>query len=254
MTGRGDSDDQGLFLSIRGLDVRYGPIHALQQVNLDVPVGRVTSLIGLNGAGKTTLLKALMGLVRPSAGAIRMADGRDVIKCAPHLRASQLGFSYVPEGRGLFSRMSVRENLLVGESVSKRRQSVGPGQTDLSEILDLFPAVARRLDGAAGNLSGGEQQMVAVARALLAGGDILLLDEPSIGLAPVIQGEIFASLLTYVAERGLTLLLVEQKTDFALQVSDYAHVLENGRIRLSGTRDEIINDPSVVSIYFGSSR
>lgn len=238
-------------LHISGLDVRYGAIQALHDVSLTVPSGQITALIGLNGAGKTSLLRAIMGQVRPAHGEIRTSDGDNLLACPPHRRAARFGLAYVPEGRGLFARMTVRANVEFGLDVARRRTHATEDAMTVDQLVDVFPQLRDRLDSVAGNLSGGEQQMVSIGRALLANGGILLLDEPSIGLAPVVVHDIFNRLMDYVATRGLTVLLVEQKTDIALAVADYAHILESGVIQLSGSADDIAHNPDVMNLYFG---
>jgi branched-chain amino acid transport system ATP-binding protein len=239
-------------LRISGLTVRYGAIQALHEVSLDIPAGKITALIGLNGAGKTSLLRAIVGQVRPSRGEILARDGANLLARPGHRRAAEFGLAYVPEGRGLFARMTVRANLEFGLDVARHRAKRTAAEAmTVDGLLEVFPGLRNRLDAVAGNLSGGEQQMVSIGRALLASGDILLLDEPSIGLAPVVVHEIFNRLMDHVATRGITVLLVEQKTDIALAVADFAHILESGVIQLSGTAQEIAHNPDVMNLYFG---
>ena len=248
------SDGSRLALRVSDLQVSYGAIRALRDFTLDVPAGKITSLIGLNGAGKSTALKAVMGLVAVQRGSITAGDGTDVLRVRAHERAVRFGLAYVPEGRGLFARMSVGDNLRFGQDIGARRVEAVGRASSLDDVLVAFPQLKGRLGELAGNLSGGEQQMVAIARALLANGDVLLLDEPSIGLAPIVQESIFRQLVGFVRDRQLTVLLVEQKTDFALTVSDFAHVLEKGALRLSGTAAEVASHPEVTEIYFGRKR
>jgi branched-chain amino acid transport system ATP-binding protein len=238
-------------LRLTDVDVRFGPIHALQRVSLDVPRGRVTTLIGLNGAGKSTILKAITGLVRVQSGRIETGAGEDLLRWPAHGRGARFGLAYVPEGRGLFARMTTRDNLRFGSAAAARRRGHRGAAPTLPDVLEIFPRIRDRLDSVAGNLSGGEQQMVSIARALLAGGDILLLDEPSIGLAPVVIEDIVSRLLNYVAQHGLTILLVEQKTDLALKIADHVHILDSGVLRLSGTPEEVAGNRDITDMYFG---
>jgi branched-chain amino acid transport system ATP-binding protein len=231
-------------LDVSGLTVRYGVIEAVKGIALTVVAGRITTLLGANGAGKSTTLLTLSGLLRSSSGSI-VFDGTEVSQLPPH-RIVELGLIQVPEGREILTTLSVRENLLLG--AYRRRDEI---ETDLEQLLILFPRLKERLDGAAGNLSGGEQQMLAIARALMAKPRLLLLDEPSMGLAPLLVREIFR-ILCALNERGLTILLVEQNVRQALQVAHFAYVMENGRIALAGPAAELLNNPKVIEAYLGS--
>ena len=231
-------------LDVSGLTVRYGVIEAVKGIALTVFAGRITTLLGANGAGKSTTLLALSGLLRSSSGSI-VFDGTEVTQLPPH-RIVELGLIQVPEGREILTTLSVRENLLLG--AYRRRDEI---ETDLEQLLILFPRLKERLDGAAGNLSGGEQQMLAIARALMAKPRLLLLDEPSMGLAPLLVREIFRTLCA-LNERGLTILLVEQNVRQALQIAHFAYVMENGRIALAGPAAELLNNPKVIEAYLGS--
>jgi branched-chain amino acid transport system ATP-binding protein len=231
-------------LDVSGLTVRYGVIEAVKGIDLTVVAGRITTLLGANGAGKSTTLLTLSGLLRSSSGSI-VFDGTEVSQLPPH-RIVELGLIQVPEGREILTTLSVRENLLLG--AYRRRDEI---ETDLEQLLILFPRLKERLDGAAGNLSGGEQQMLAIARALMAKPRLLLLDEPSMGLAPLLVREIFR-ILCALNERGLTILLVEQNVRQALQVAHFAYVMENGRIALAGPAAELLNNPKVIEAYLGS--
>jgi branched-chain amino acid transport system ATP-binding protein len=231
-------------LDVSGLTVHYGVIEAVKGIALTVVAGRITTLLGANGAGKSTTLLTLSGLLRSSSGSI-IFDGVEITQLPPH-RIVELGLIQVPEGREILTTLSVRENLLLG--AYRRRDEI---ETDLEQVLILFPRLKERLDGAAGNLSGGEQQMLAIARALMARPRLLLLDEPSMGLAPLLVREIFKT-LGALNERGLTILLIEQNIRQALQIAHFAYVMENGRIALAGPAAELLNDPRVIEAYLGS--
>ena len=233
-------------LEISGLHVAYGHRLAVKGIDLAVTEGAVATLIGANGAGKTTTLSDISGLVRPRAGTIRFA-GRDIAGLAPHRRVAA-GIVQVPEGRQLFASLSVAENLrlgayrLVGGAELARRRD---------GVLDRFPRLRGRLDEPAGLLSGGEQQMVAMGRALMAEPRLLLLDEPSMGLAPMLVEEVF-TLIADLKREGRTILLVEQNAEAALAIADHASVLESGRIALAGPAAQVAHDPGVVAAYLGS--
>ncbi len=232
-------------LDISGLTVAYGRTEAVRGLDLSVAQGQVVCLIGANGAGKTTTLRALSGLVRPRAGRV-LLDGADITGLRPH-RIAARGLLHVPEGRQIFAELTVEENLAVGAwlvrdaaEIARRRDSV----------LTRFPRLRERLHQHAGSMSGGEQQMLALGRALMGGPSLLLLDEPSMGLAPLFVEEIFAIIAALKAE-GTTILLVEQNASAALDVADYAYVLETGRVVLQGPAAEVANDPAVVAAYLG---
>ena len=233
-------------LEISGLELAYGHTLAVKGVDLVVPAGSVVSLIGANGAGKTTILRGISGLLPPRAGSIRF-EGREISRQAPH-RIAAGGIVQVPEGRQLFASLSVAENLRLGAF----RLADGVELTlRLTAVLDRFPRLQDRLEQPAGLLSGGEQQMVAIGRALMAAPRLLLLDEPSMGLAPMLVEEIFA-IVGDLKREGRTILLVEQNAEAALEIADYAYVLESGRIALEGPAGEIAHDPAVVAAYLGS--
>jgi branched-chain amino acid transport system ATP-binding protein len=233
-----------MLLEIEDLHVHYGKIEAIGGISLTVDEGEIVTLIGANGAGKTTTLKTVSGLRRPSAGAIRFA-GRDITSVAGHQRV-RLGLSQAPEGRGIFPGMTVLENLEMGAYARSRR-----GKTKLEDVLTLFPRLAERRKQQGGTLSGGEQQMLAIGRALMAEPKLLLLDEPSMGLAPLIVSQIF-SILREINESGTTILLVEQNAVQALGLSHRAYVLETGRIVASGPASALLDDPAVRSAYLGA--
>src|SRR5262245_17343589 len=233
-------------LEVSGLQVHYGVIEAVKGIDLTISEGRITTLLGANGAGKSTTLLALSGLVRASSGSI-MFDGLELANLPADKIHSQ-GLVQVPEGREILTTLTVRENLLLG---AYRRRGQDAIRFDLDNMLQLFPALKQRLDGAAGNLSGGEQQMLAIARALMAKPRLLLLDEPSMGLAPLLVHEIFKT-LRLLNERGLTIFLVEQNVREALKIAQQGYVMENGSIALSGSSGELLDNPKVIEAYLGA--
>ncbi len=230
-------------LDVSGLRLGYGRNDVVHDVALRVDRGTIVSLIGANGAGKTTILRGISGLIRPRGGAIRLG-GRDIAGRAAH-RIAGLGLIQVPEGRQVFANMSVEDNLAMG---AYRRS--GPVTATRDGVLARFPRLRERLDQQAGYLSGGEQQMLAIGRALMAEPEVLLLDEPSMGLAPLIVEEIFR-VIEELRREGRTVLLVEQNAAAALEISDHAYVLESGRIVIEGTGRDVAQDPRVVSAYLG---
>jgi branched-chain amino acid transport system ATP-binding protein len=237
----------GALLKVSGLRVGYGPVEAVKGIDFELVAGEITALLGANGAGKSTTLLALSGLLRPSAGSI-VFDGEELRGAAPH-RIVARGLIQVPEGREILATLTVRENLLLG---AYRRQQPAESSQDLSRMLALFPRLYERLDGRAGNLSGGEQQMLALARALMARPRLLLLDEPSMGLAPMLVREIFG-ILRELNQHGLTILLVEQNVRQALGIAERAYVMENGVMAISGASSELMHDPRVQEAYLGNS-
>jgi branched-chain amino acid transport system ATP-binding protein len=232
-------------LSVRGLVLAHGNITAVKGIDLDVDEGKVVCLIGANGAGKTTTLRGLSGLMRPQAGIVSFA-GEDITRMPPH-RIARLGLIQVPEGRQIFAQMTVMENLRMGAYLIA---DSGVVRRRLDEVLTLFPRLRERMGQLAGLLSGGEQQMLALGRALMAGPRLLLLDEPSLGLAPILVEEVFLLIARLKAEHR-TILLVEQNARLALEIADHAYVLETGRVRLSGTADKVAGDPTVLAAYLG---
>lgn len=232
-------------LNIRDLCAGYGKSEVLQGISLDVPAGSVVTLIGANGAGKTTTLKTLCGLLRPTAGSVTF-DGDDITGEPAH-RIVGRGITMVPEGRQLFPFLSVRDNLLMG---SYRREARPVVQRRLDEVLALFPRVRERMAQFAGSLSGGEQQMVAIARGMMACPRLLIFDEPSLGLSPLLVEQMF-DVIRKVVDQGITVLLVEQNVFHTLKLADYGYVLENGRIALSGTGEELLGSPHVRKAYLG---
>ena len=232
-------------LNVEGLQVRYGAIEAVKSLDLHIAEGERVTLIGANGAGKTSSLKALTGLLPASQGAIRFA-GRSILGQAPDQLLRQ-GIAMVPEGRGIFARMSVLENLQSGVFLRRDNEQV---QREMRQLFEHFPRLEERLQQSAGLLSGGEQQMLALARALLSRPRLLILDEPSMGLAPIMVEKIF-QVIDDLCRQGMTLLLVEQNARLALQVTDRAYVMDTGRISLSGPSADLLEHPEVRSAYLG---
>lgn len=234
-------------LKLESVELAYGAIQAVKGVSLEVKRGEVVAIIGANGAGKSTLLKGIAG-IEPLAGGRLSLDGKDCSRVPAHERVA-LGIALSPEGRGVFADQTVRENLLLG-AYSRRRESARV-EALVDREFARFPRLAERKDQLAGTLSGGEQQMLAISRALMSEPRMLLLDEPSLGLAPLIIVEIFRSIRA-LRESGLTILLVEQMAKQALAVADRGYVLETGRITAEGTGHELLNDPKVRAAYLGS--
>jgi branched-chain amino acid transport system ATP-binding protein len=232
-------------LAIADLVVCYGRTDAVKGISLEVGEGRVVALIGANGAGKTTIMRAISGLVRPRAGRVRFA-GQDITGWAAH-RIAATGLLQVPEGRQCFAELSVAENLQLGAYLVRDGAEIARRQ---EAVLARFPRLRERLGQFAGSLSGGEQQMLAIGRALMGAPRLLLLDEPSMGLAPLFVEEIFAIIASLKAD-GTTILLVEQNASAALDVADHAYVLETGRIVLSGPAAQVAVDPAVAAAYLG---
>jgi branched-chain amino acid transport system ATP-binding protein len=232
-------------LHVEGLKVRYGQVTALWDVRFDVEPGEIVALVGANGAGKTTTLKALSGLLRPESGTIRL-DG-DPLENRSTMEIVERGVIHVPEGRKLFPEMTVRDNLLLGGFHASAR----PRQKErLEKVFAIFPRLRERQGQIAGTLSGGEQQMVAIGRGLMAGPRILMLDEPSLGLAPLLVEEMFR-VVEEINRQGVTVLLVEQNTEHALRIAHRGFVLESGRVVLSGTGAELLEDERVREAYLG---
>jgi branched-chain amino acid transport system ATP-binding protein len=232
-------------LEVRGVRGGYGDVTVLKDVSLDVRDREVVALVGANGAGKSTLLRTISGLLRPTAGEIHFAGER--IDHAPPHHVVELGFVQVPEGKQLFPQMTVEENLLVGAMCPRAR---GDRQKSLEEVYGLFAEIADKRKRQAGSLSGGEQQMVAVGRALMARPTILAMDEPSLGLAPVVVDRLFGVLQT-IRERGMTILLIEQNVQQTLEMADRGYVMENGQIVLTGAGPELLGNQHLRSHYLG---
>lgn len=235
-----------MLLEVRDLSVHYGVIQALHGISLEIFQGEIVTLIGSNGAGKTTTLGAISGLLKPSGGSITFL-GQNQAKLPPQARVPA-GLVLVPEGRRIFSTMTVAENLDLGAYTRKDKSGI---QADLDEIYELFPRLKERRTQAAGTMSGGEQQMLAVGRAMMSRPKLLLLDEPSLGLAPLLVKEIF-NVVRRIRERGVTVLLIEQNAHMALEVADRAYVLETGHIVMSGQASTIAGDPRVKAAYLGA--
>ena len=234
-------------LEMTGIRAGYGGVKVLDEVDVTVGEGEFVVLLGPNGAGKSTTLKVLSGLLKPSAGTVSFA-GRDITR-VPGWRRTGLGIGHVPEGRRIFPDHSVLENLQLGNFPLRRSRA--RTQKLMGEVLELFPRLAEHRDQAGGTLSGGEAQMLAVARALMSEPKLLVLDEPSLGLAPLKAAEMFSHVKRLHAERGISVLLVEQLALIALRLADRAYVLERGRIGLSGTAAEVQADPMVKTLYLG---
>ena len=235
-------------LTVSGLRVSYGAVAVLHDVALEVRPGEIVSVIGGNGAGKTTLLKTIAGVLRPTAGRIS-TDGLDITG-RPSWRVARHGIALVPEGRGVFGDQSVRDNLRLGALARASGRDAGTLRSDLDAALALFPALVEKLELPAASLSGGQQQMLAVARGLMARPRLMLLDEPSLGLAPMLVREIFVA-IQRLREQGVTILLVEQMAAQALALADRAFVLERGRITLEGSAEAVRRDPAVIEAYLG---
>ncbi len=234
-------------LDIAGLEVRYGGIRALHGITLHVERGEIVTLLGANGAGKTTTLRAISGLIRPSAGDIRF-EGESLLALAPH-KIAQRGIAHVPEGRRVFTGMSVRENLELGAYAQPKASALSER---LAGVLETFPRLRERFDKPAGTLSGGEQQMLAIGRALMSAPRLLLLDEPSLGLAPIVVQTIF-SVMKALHAGGVTMLLVEQNARAALALAQRGYVLENGAVRLADAAANLAENPAVVAAYLGGA-
>jgi branched-chain amino acid transport system ATP-binding protein len=232
-------------LSVKNLKVTFGQIQAIRDVSFEVPEGKIVTLIGANGAGKTTTLRAVSGLEKSASGSV-VFKGKNITNMEAHELVS-MGISHVPEGRKIFPTLTVRENLELAGWTVKDKTTV---KHRMEEVFELLPRIKERVNQLGGTLSGGEQQMLAVGRAIVTGGDILLLDEPSMGLAPVLVDEIFDKIVA-INKKGTTVLLVEQNASEALHIADYAYVLEVGSTTISGPAKEIAADPRVREAYLG---
>ena len=232
-------------LEIKDLYVRYGMIEAIKRISFEVRDGEIVTLIGSNGAGKTTTMHAISGLLKPASGSI-MLDGVELTK-TPNHKIVSMGLAQVPEGRRVFAQQTVEENLLLGAYARKDKDGI---QKDLEHVYDLFPRLLERKKQLAGTLSGGEQQMLAMARALMSRPKILLMDEPSMGLSPLLVKEIF-HIIQDINKDGTTILLVEQNAKMALAIADRAYVLETGKISLEGTGEELSASEEVRKAYLG---
>ncbi|GBD28183.1 High-affinity branched-chain amino acid transport ATP-binding protein LivF [bacterium HR31] len=235
-------------LELAGVSAGYGRLVALRDVTLEVPAGKVATVIGANGAGKTTLLRVISGLVPPRSGRLRL-NGQDITGWPPE-RVVAAGVAHVPERRQLFGSMRVEDNLLLGAYLRLRRERRRAVEEDLERVYELFPRLRERRRQVAATLSGGEQQMLAIGRALMARPHVLLLDEPSLGLAPLLVRELFR-VIRRLREEGYTVLLVEQNAHQALRVADVAYVMETGTIALRGSGPELLAKPEVQAAYLG---
>lgn len=238
-------------LQIKNLVAAYDKVEVLHGISIDVPKGKVVTLIGSNGAGKTTTMRAISGMIAPTSGQI-ILNGNDITGLPSH-KIARAGLAHSPEGRRVFSSLSVTDNLLLGAfprlTFGRPRGDV-PG--DLERVFDMFPRLKERREQLAGTLSGGEQQMLAMGRALMLNPEVLLLDEPSMGLAPLLVEEVFRTILN-LKNRGITMLLVEQFAAAALNVADYGYVMENGNISCHGPAEQLKNDPAVKAAYLGAA-
>ena len=238
-------------LSISNLHAAYGKVEVLHGISMEVPKGKVVTLIGSNGAGKTTTMRAISGMIKPHSGNVTLA-GRDITGLQAH-QIARAGLAHSPEGRRVFASMSVSDNLLLGAFPRlTRSRPRGDIAHDLEQALELFPRLKERQTQLAGTLSGGEQQMLAMARAVMLNPEVILLDEPSMGLAPILVEEVFR-IISRLKESGVTMLLVEQFAAAALNVADYGYVLENGRISVHGPAEKLKNDPAVRAAYLGGA-
>lgn len=233
-------------MDVRGLTVRFGAITALEDIDMQVHAGQMVGILGANGAGKTTLLRALSGLVAPTAGTLSM-NGQDLASVPADQRVRR-GIAHVPEGRGMFPDLTVRESLLIGAYV---RKDGGQIAADYAQVMSTFPSLQRRESQESSTLSGGEQQMLAIGRAMMGRPKVLLADEVSLGLAPVIVKQVFAELVK-LRERGITLVVVEQNANLLLKIADYVYVLKHGRVVLEGHPGHIASQESLAQAYLGA--
>jgi branched-chain amino acid transport system ATP-binding protein len=234
-----------MMLNVENLQVYYGAIHALKGVSFHLEKGEIVALIGANGAGKSTVLNTISGLLRPREGSVTFEDGQ--IHTIPPQEIVTKGVIQVPEGRKIFPKMTVVENLEMGAYIQTDRQVI---QRDMEAVFKRLPRLLDRRKQLGGTLSGGEQQMLAIGRALMAHPNLLLLDEPSMGLSPILVEQIF-DIIQDINEQGTSILLVEQNAQMALAVADRAYVLETGRITMQGTGDDLLQDPNIIKAYLG---
>jgi len=234
-----------MLLEVKDLQVSYGAIAAVKGISFSVDQGEIVTLIGANGAGKSTTLKTISGLIRPRAGTI-LFNGKDITQAQPH-KIVAMGISHCPEGRKPFANMSVRENLLLGAYTQKDKQAIAQ---NMERVFDRFPRLRERIGQLAGTLSGGEQQMLAMGRALMSRPQILLLDEPSMGLSPILVQQIF-DIIVEINQAGTSILLVEQNAYMALSIAHRAYVIETGSIVLAGSAADLRQDPKVRAAYLG---
>ena len=232
-------------LEVQNLEVNYGVIRALKGISFKVNKGEIVSLIGANGAGKTTTLHTITGLVHPKAGSVTF-NGEDITRIPAHKIVSR-GLVHVPEGRRIFQNLSVYDNLLLGSYIRRDKAAI---EKDMKHVFELFPRLEERKTQMAGTLSGGEQQMLAMGRALLSGGEMIVMDEPSMGLSPLLVSEVFEIIQSF-REQGKTVLLVEQNAKKAMSISDRVYVLETGSVTIEGNATELINDDRIKKAYLG---
>jgi len=236
-------------LKIENLQAGYGKVQVLHGVNIDVPKGKIVTLIGSNGAGKTTTMRAISGMIKPTAGSITLA-GADITG-QPSYKIAKQGLAHSPEGRRVFPTLSVLDNIRLGAFARYTgARAKGDVEADLQKAIEMFPRLKERTNQLAGTLSGGEQQMLAMARAVMLNPEVFLLDEPSMGLAPILVEEVF-NIISRLKAQGVTMLLVEQFAAAALNVADYGYVLENGRVSVHGPADKLKGDPAVQAAYLG---
>ncbi|NRY62698.1 ABC transporter ATP-binding protein [Clostridium beijerinckii] len=235
-------------IKIDNLVVAYGGIEALKGISLEVPEGKIVTLVGANGAGKSTTLKSIVGLVKPKSGTISFDDGTDLTKLNTELMVKK-GIALVPEGRKVFSDLTVLENLKIGAYTRKDRSGI---QEDLEKVYSLFPRLKERTWQLSGTLSGGEQQMLAIGRALMSRPKLIMMDEPSLGLAPIIVKELFG-IIKKINEEGMTVLLIEQNANAALKIADIGYIMETGRITLSGSGQELLSNDEIKKAYLGEA-
>lgn len=235
-------------LKVENLVVSYGGIEALKGVSLDVPEGKIVTLIGANGAGKSTLLRSIIGLVKPASGSIKY--GEDELIGLNSQKIVEKGLTLVPEGRRVFSNLTVAENLQIGAYM---RTDTAGITADINRVYELFPRLQERSWQMAGTLSGGEQQMLAVGRALMSRPKLMMMDEPSLGLAPLVIKEIF-NIIQRINKQGVTILLIEQNANMALKVADLAYVMETGRITMTGSGKELLENPEIKAAYLGKKK
>lgn len=234
-------------LKVENLVVKYGLAEALHGICLEVPAGKIVTVLGANGAGKTTLLRSISGLQPPSQGSSILFEGKELSTMKAHSIVSQ-GLAHVPEGRQVFSSLSVEDNLRMGAFSRKDKAEIS---SNMEKMFDLFPRLKERVDQTAGTLSGGEQQMLAIARAMMSSPKFLMLDEPSMGLAPVIVEKIYDNIMDINNKLGMTILLVEQNANIALEVSDYAYTLINGNIGTAGYPKDLLADDAFSRAFLG---
>ncbi len=237
-----------MLLSVENLSVSYGKIRALQGVNFNIDEGEIVSIIGANGAGKSTTLRAISRMVPVEFGTKMIYQGQDLLKFSPDKVVSRLGISHVPEGRRLFGNLTVMENLQLATFARKDRDKI---QEDLKRVFEIFPRLDERREQKSGTLSGGEQQMLAIGRAFMSGRKIMLLDEPSMGLAPLLMLNVFEALKEINREDSTTILLVEQNARLALQFAGRGYVLESGNLVLEGSSKDLLENPEVKKAYLG---